>query len=118
MRLGCCSTGRSADGLLEWHRIRSIVYKMREPAGEEAEWIAVAHVMRVVAVAHRISEGPRAARGTETIWQSLAMVNSALGELRLGIGRLIKDFRAGIDGMAYDGQTIPECQTRLPSSSL
>lgn len=108
MRVGCCTTGRSADGLIERLRIRSMVYKMREPAGEEAEWIAVAPVMRAVAVAERISEGQRAARGAETIWQSLPMANPASGELRMGIGRLINELRDRIDSMGADGHVIPQ----------
>lgn len=108
MRVGCCTTGRSADGLIERHRIRSMVYKMRELAGEEAEWIAVAPVMRAVAVAERISEGQRAARGAETIWQSLPMANPASGELRMGIGRLINELRDRIDSMGADGHVIPQ----------
>jgi len=108
MRVGCCTTGRSTDGLVERHRIRSTVYKMREPAGEEAEWIAIAPVTRAVTVVEKLSEGQRAARGVETIWQSLSMANPASGELRLGVGSLINDFRAGLDGMAVDGKTIPQ----------
>lgn len=108
MRVGCCTTGPSADGLVVRHRIRGTVYKMREPVGEDAEWIAVAPVTRAVAVAERISEGQRAARGVETIWQSLPMTNPASGELRLGVGRLINELRDRIDSMDADGHVIPQ----------
>ncbi|MGV1954163.1 hypothetical protein ACQZ5G_11375 [Agrobacterium sp. 22-214-1] len=108
MRVGCCTTGRSADGLVERHRIRSVVYKMRELTGEEAEWITVAPVTRAVAAAEKLSERQRAKRGVETIWQILPMTNPASGELRLGIGRLINEFRDQIDSMGADDHLIPQ----------
>ncbi|MCR5857374.1 hypothetical protein [Mesorhizobium sp. J428] len=108
MRVGCCTTVRSADGLVERHQIRSTVYKMRAPTGEEAEWITIAPAVRAVAVAERLSERQRATRGIETTWQSLSMASAASAELRMGIGPLINDLRDRIDGMAADGQAIPQ----------
>ena len=107
MRVGCCTIGRSADGLVERHRIRSTVYKMRSPVGEEAEWVTVAPVARAAAVAERLSERQREARGVETIWQSLSMANAASAELRMGVGPLINDLREHIDRVAAGGQAIP-----------
>ena len=108
MRVGCCTTGRSADGLVERHRIRSTVYKMRAPTGEEAEWITIAPVKLAVALAEVLSERQRATRGVETIWQSLSMASAASAELRMGVGPLINDLRDRIGGMADEGQAIPQ----------
>src|ERR1035438_4504180 len=38
MRAGCLSLSRSADGVIDRHRIRSIAYKGKTSQGEAAEW--------------------------------------------------------------------------------
>jgi hypothetical protein len=55
MRVGCWSLGRSADGIVERHRIKSITYKARETSGEEAEWVTIAPVARAIEVVERLT---------------------------------------------------------------
>jgi hypothetical protein len=55
MRVGCWSLSRSADGIVERHRIKSITYKAREISGEEAEWVTIAPVARAIEVMERLS---------------------------------------------------------------
>lgn len=110
MRVGCRSVSRSADGIVERHRIRSLVYKAREASGEEAEWVTIAPVACAIDVAERLSERQRNARGADTIWQTLAMNQGNGAELRGGTLALINDLRAHLDSRSVDGPAIPHAE--------
>jgi len=63
MRAGCHSVSKSADGIVERHRIKSVTYKARDRSGEEAEWITIAPVAtcdRDCRAPHSVTaQGPR-----------------------------------------------------------
>ena len=50
MRAGCLSLSRSADGVIERHRIRSIAYKGKASQGEPAEWVTIEPVAEAIRV--------------------------------------------------------------------
>ncbi|HEV7335849.1 MAG TPA: integrase [Bosea sp. (in: a-proteobacteria)] len=97
MRVGCHSVERSADGLIERHRVRSTAYKMRSVTGEAAEWITIAPVGRAVDIAERLSAHARERRGLDTLW--LVLVNGAATKDHLSteIVRTLNQFRAHLD---------------------
>src|SRR5260370_38795676 len=61
MGAGCQSVARSADGLIERHRIRSTAYKRAGVAGRSEEWVTIAPVSRAVAVLEHLT-GPASQR--------------------------------------------------------
>ena len=50
MRAGCLSLSRSADGIIDRHRIRSIAYKGKTSQGEAAEWVTIEPVAEAIRV--------------------------------------------------------------------
>src|SRR5439155_8440944 len=97
MRVGCWSLGRSADGIVERHRIKSITYKARETRGEEAEWVTIAPVVRAIEVVERLTLPQREIRSADTIWQTLTMHNGKMTVLRGGVIGLITGLRDHLD---------------------
>jgi integrase len=110
MRVGCWSLSRSADGIVERHRIKSITYKAREISGEEAEWVTIAPVARAVEVVERLSVQQRETRGADTIWQTLAMNNGNMTVLRGGVIHLINGLRDHLDTRSPEGPAIPHVE--------
>ncbi|HWL19137.1 MAG TPA: hypothetical protein VNS33_05675 [Bradyrhizobium sp.] len=107
MRVGCLSVSPSADGLIERHRIRSTAYKSRDTVGEEAEWVTIPRVSQAIEVAARLSVRQREARGTDTIWQTLATTTGHERELRGGVIDLLNDLREQLDLRSPSGPAIP-----------
>jgi hypothetical protein len=107
MRVGCLSISRSADGLVERHRIRSTVYKSKDALGEEAEWVTIPRVSQAIGVAERLSIRQREARGTDTIWQTLATTTGDQREIRGGVINLLNDLREHLDLRSPGGPAIP-----------
>jgi hypothetical protein len=73
MKAGCHTVTRSADGLVERHRIASITYKSGcdGGSGEPAVWITIAPVARAIAVMERLSAAARARRHADGLWPVL-----------------------------------------------
>ncbi|MET4260860.1 hypothetical protein ABIC09_005825 [Bradyrhizobium sp. S3.12.5] len=109
MRVGCWSLGRSADGIVERHRVKSTTYKARESSGEEAEWITIAPVARAIDVVERLTAQQRATRGVDTIWQVLSMADDR-AELRGGVIRLVNGLRDHLDARSPEGPAIPHVE--------
>jgi hypothetical protein len=107
MRAGCCSVSRSADGIIERYRIKSVTYKGTDRSGEETEWVTVAPVARAIDVMERLTAPQRQKRGTDTIWQNLSMTRGDDAELRGNVIRLLNDLRDHLDTLASDGPAIP-----------
>jgi integrase len=110
MRVGCWSLGRSADGIIERHRIKSITYKARETSGEEAEWVTIAPVARAIEVVERLTVQQREIRVADTIWQTLAMNNGNMTVLRGGVIHLINGLRDHLDARSPEGPAIPHVE--------
>ena len=66
MRAGCLSLSRSADGVIDRHRIRSIAYKGKSSQGEPAEWVTIEPVAEAIRVLERLSA--RAAAATSRVF--------------------------------------------------
>ena len=111
MRVGCWSLGRSADGIVERHRVKSITYKAREASGEEAEWVTIAPVARAIDVVERLTAQQRATRGVDTIWQVLSTADDG-AELRGGVIRLVNALRDHLDARSHEGPAIPHADGR------
>jgi hypothetical protein len=107
MRAGCCSVSRSADGIVERYRVKSITYKGQDRSGEETEWVTVAPVARAIDVMERLSAPQRQKRGADTIWQSLSMARGDEAELRGNVIRLLNDLRDHLDTFSPDGPAVP-----------
>jgi hypothetical protein len=107
MRAGCHSVSKSADGIVERHRIKSVTYKARDRSGEEAEWITIAPVARAIEIVERLTAPQRKVRGTDTIWQTLSMVGGEHAELRGNVIRLLNDLRDHLDSFSSNGPAIP-----------
>jgi hypothetical protein len=112
MRAGCHSVSKSADGIVERHRIKSVTYKARDRSGEEAEWITIAPVARAIEIVERLTASQRKARGTDTIWQTLSMAGGEHAELRGNVIRLLNDLRGHLDSLSSDGPAIPYVEGR------
>jgi len=93
MRAGCCRTTRSEDGLILRHRIRSIAYKGKRAAPEQADWITIEPVAEAVKVLHRLSARVRAADGEDGLWRVLHPTPSSKTHLSAEIVRTLNAFR-------------------------
>jgi len=113
MRVGCHSVSKSTDGIVERHRIKSITYKARERAGEEAEWVTIAPVARAIDIVERLTALQRRDRGTDTIWQTLSMARNEHAELRGNVIRLVNDLREHLDARSSEEPVIPPVEGRL-----
>ena len=111
MRVGCWSLGRSTDGIVERHRVKSITYKARQESGEEAEWVTIAPVARAIDVVERLTAQQRATRGVDTIWQVLSTADDR-AELRGGVIRLVNALRDHLDARSPEGRAIPHADGR------
>jgi hypothetical protein len=112
MRAGCHSVSKSADGIVERHRIKSVTYKARDRSGEEAEWITIAPVARAIEIVERLTAPQRKVRGTDTIWQTLSMAGGEHAELRGNVIRLVNDLRDHLDSFSSDRPAIPRVDDR------
>ena len=68
MRTGCHSVARSADGLIERHRISGTAYKRAGVARRAEAWVTIAPVSRAVAVLECLTGPARTRRGIDSLW--------------------------------------------------
>jgi hypothetical protein len=112
MRAGCHSVSKSADGIVERYRIKSVTYKARDRSGEEAEWMTITPVTRAIEIVERLTAPQRKARGTDTVWQTLSMAGGEHAELRGNVIRLLDDLRDHLDSFSSGGPVIPRVDDR------
>jgi len=116
MRAGCLSLSRSADGVIERHRIRSIAYKGKASQGEPAEWVTIEPVAEAIRVLERLSVRAAAARGSDTLWPVLVLKTGTKAHLSAEIVRQLNVYRDHLDarfGTAGD-PAIPPDPTGAP----
>ncbi|WP_206057433.1 hypothetical protein [Nitratireductor sp. XY-223] len=106
MRLNCLDVTRSADGVIERYRVRSLAYKGRGARGHPEEWITIAPVARAIDVLKRLSAAARRKRGTLSLWPMLSDKGPTTVHLGTGVNALLNDFRAHLDA-AYGDETAP-----------
>jgi hypothetical protein len=93
MRSGCLCLSRSADGLIERHRVRSIAYKAKLGQGEPAEWVTIAPVADAIRVLEQLCARAAAARGTNTLWPVLDLGRAGKIYVSAEIVRQLNAFR-------------------------
>ena len=97
MRAGCLSLSRSADGVIDRHRIRSIAYKGKTSQGEAAEWVTIEPVAEAIRVLERLSAPAAAARGSDTLWPVLVLKTGTKAHLSAEIVRQLNVYRDHLD---------------------
>ena len=97
MRAGCLSLSRSADGVIDRHRIRSIAYKGKSSQGEPAEWVTIEPVAEAIRVLERLSARAAAARGSDTLWPVLVLKTGTKAHLSAEIVRQLNVYRDHLD---------------------
>jgi hypothetical protein len=116
MRAGCLSLTRSADGVIERHRIRSIAYKGKVSQGEPAQWVTIEPVAEAIRVLERLSARAAAARGSDTLWPVLVLKTGTKAHLSAEIVRQLNVYRDHLDARfgTADHPAIPPDPTGAP----
>ena len=97
MRAGCHSVARSADGIVQRHRIRSTAYKHAGVVGQSEDWVTIAPVSRAVAVLERLTAPVRTRRGIDSLWVVLKGGAATKDHLSSEIVRTLNQFRDHLD---------------------
>jgi hypothetical protein len=97
MRSGCHSVARSADGVVERHRIHSTAYKRAGATGRAEDWVTIAPVSRAVAVLEQLTGPTRARRGIDSLWVVLKSGAATKDHLSSEIVRTLNQFRDHLD---------------------
>jgi hypothetical protein len=97
MRAGCHSVARSADGLIERHRISGTAYKRAGVTGRAEAWVTIAPVSRTVAVLECLTGPARARRGIDSLWVVLKNAAATKDHLSSEIVRTLNQFRDHLD---------------------
>jgi integrase len=97
MRTGCHSVARSADGLIERHRISGTAYKHVGVTGRAEAWVTIAPVSRAVAVLECLTVPTRIRRGIDSLWVVLKNTAATKDHLSSEIVRTLNQFRDHLD---------------------
>lgn len=93
MRTGCCRATRGEDGLVLRHRIRSIAYKGKRAAPEQADWVTIEPVADAVRVLHRLTTRVRSTDGEDGLWRVLHPKPWSKTHISAEIVRTLNQFR-------------------------
>lgn len=93
MRSGCLLVSRSADGIIDRHRVRSVAYKGKLNQGEPAEWVTIAPVAEAIHALEQLSARTAAVRGTDTLWPVLDPVRASKDHVSAEIVRQLNVYR-------------------------
>jgi hypothetical protein len=99
MRFGCLSLTRSADGVIERHRVHSMAYKGKLGQGEPAEWVTIAPVAETIQVLEQLSARAAAARGTDTLGPLLSLQTGTKAHVSAEIVRQLNAYRDHLNGL-------------------
>jgi hypothetical protein len=97
MRTGCLSLSRSADGVIERYRVRSVAYKGKSSQGESAEWVTIEPVPEAIRVLEQLSARSAAARGSNTLWPVLVVKTGTKAHISAEIVRQLNVYRDHLD---------------------
>lgn len=106
MRIGCLRVARSADGVIDRHRIRSLAYKGKGPRGHPEEWVTIAPVARAIDVVQRLSARSRSHRATDALWPVLKTAGTRRTHLGTEVTTLLNSFRDHLDA-SYGSAEAP-----------
>lgn len=105
MQVGCHSIVKSADGIVEHHKITSRAYKnFNKPV--RAYWITIAEVGRAVAVIEKLTIQQRTLRKSPGLWQVLKMTTKTGTHIATTSTALVNAFRQHLDD-AYGTAEVP-----------
>lgn len=93
MRAGCLALSRSADGVIERYRIRSVAYKGKSSRGEPAEWVTIEPVADAIRVLEQLSAHAAAAIGSDTLWPVLDRLSGSKDHVSAEIVRQLNVYR-------------------------
>lgn len=105
MRVGCLSVTRSADGVIDRHRIHSLAYKGKGPRGHPEEWVTISPVARAIDVMERLSARSRTHRATDALWPVLKIAGTRQTHLGTDVPALLNSFRAHLDAAYGSAET-------------
>jgi hypothetical protein len=103
MRAGCLSLSRSADGVIERHRVHSVAYKGKSSRGEPAEWVTIEPVAQTIRVLEQLSAPAAAARGSDTLWPVLVVKTGTKVHISAEIVRQLNVYRDHLDTLFGSG---------------
>jgi hypothetical protein len=106
MRSGCLSLTRSADGVIERHRVRSVAYKSKARTGEPATWVTIAPVAEAIRVLKELSARAAAARGSDTLWPVLSLKTGTKAHVSAEIVRQLNAYRDHLN-VSFSAETAP-----------
>jgi hypothetical protein len=93
MRAGCLLLTRSADGVIERYRIRSIAYKGKSSRGEPAEWVTIEPVADAIRILEQLSAHAAAAIDSDTLWPVLDRRRGSKDHVSAEIVRQLNAYR-------------------------
>lgn len=111
LRFGCCYTKPTRDGLRNRFMVRGRVYKGRDQAGEEAEWVVCELVMKAVRVLERMADLDGRGGKEKHLFVRLAhMRNTSQGFIRT-MNEYLDQFRDHVTNLAHKAASqvlVPE----------
>jgi len=93
MRAGCLLLTRSADGVIERYRIRSVAYKGKASGGERADWVTIEPVADAIRILEQLSAHAAAAIGSDTLWPVLDRQRGSKDHISAEIVRQLNLYR-------------------------
>ena len=93
MRAGCLLLTRSADGVIERYRIRSVAYKGMASGGERADWVTIEPVADAIRILEQLSAHAAAAIGSDTLWPVLDRQRGSKDHISAEIVRQLNLYR-------------------------
>jgi len=106
MRIGCHAVSKSADGLIQRHKIVSRAYKGYGGRPLRTEWVTIAPVGRAIAVIEKLTHRQRTKRGSNALWQVLKTTAQAGTHLSTRTTALVNSFHRHLD-KAYGTTEAP-----------
>jgi integrase len=99
MEAGCYVVGRSADGIIERHTIKSRYYKNFGRRPIRAEWVTLASVGRAVATIEKLTKQQRRDRNSTGLWQVLGTKSVNARYLSTSTTQIVNEFGEHLDSM-------------------
>jgi hypothetical protein len=99
MEAGCYVVGRSADGIIERHIIKSRYYKNFGRRPIRAEWVTLASVGRAVATIEKLTKQQRRDRNSTGLWQVLGTKSADARYLSTSTTQIVNGFGEHLDSM-------------------
>lgn len=106
MRAGCCRASRSEDGVITRYRIRSLTYKGRRAAPQQADWITIAPVAEAIDILHSLTARIRAGDDDDNLWRNLHPHPTSEPHIASAIVKRLNDFSDHLN-VAFGTPAVP-----------